>query len=276
MSILARGTPLALVALLACGGQTPPPDRYEIFAVQYGELHGFPAAGLVLGADTARRVDLSMMVWLLRGGGRTILVDAGFYRPQFLASWDVKDYQRPDSALLRAGVRAEDVTDIIVSHLHWDHADGADLFPNATVWLQDGEYRYYQDTVNQRRTGVFPVDVAMIEAIKAAGRLRLVAGDSQAVAPGVTVFTGGRHTRESQYVLVDGVHDRVVIASDNVYLFENLTGRRPIAATWDTVSNLAAQRRMVDQAAPDLVVPGHDPAVMQRFPTAGVGVVRIQ
>lgn len=272
-----RAAALILLAAAGCGGG-PKADavRYEVYAIRYGELVGFPTAAMVLGADTARRVDPAMMVWLVRGGGRTILVDAGFYRQQFLDSWNVRDFERPDSAVVRAGIQPGDVTDIVVSHLHWDHADGADLFPNAAVWVQRAEYEFYSDTVNQRRTGVFPADMAMFAGFEQAGRLRLADGDSVEVAPGVTVHIGGRHTHESQYVRVGGAGSPVVLASDNVYLYENLERQRPIAATWDTVSNLATQRRMVGQAGEGLVVPGHDPAVMQRFPAAGEGVVRIQ
>lgn len=69
----------------------------------------------------------------------------------------------------------------------------------------------------------------------------------------------------------------VVLASDNTYLYENLESRTPIAQTLDRVSNLAAERRMVELAGTTgVVVPGHDPAVFTRFPSAGPGAVRIR
>jgi len=84
-----------------------------------------------------------MFVWLVRGGGRNVLVDTGFYRPQLFSAFKVADYVRPDEAVARAGVRSDEVTDVVLTHMHWDHADGADLFPNATVWIQRDEYAYY-------------------------------------------------------------------------------------------------------------------------------------
>jgi glyoxylase-like metal-dependent hydrolase (beta-lactamase superfamily II) len=70
---------------------------------------------------------------------------------------------------------------------------------------------------------------------------------------------------------------QAVIASDNVYLYENLEKHRPIAATWDTVSNLAAQDRMRKLAgSPSLIVPGHDPAVFTKFTQVAPGVVVIR
>lgn len=68
----------------------------------------------------------------------------------------------------------------------------------------------------------------------------------------------------------------VVLASDNVYLYENLQKHVPIAATLDAASNLRAQDRMKQLASSQLVIPGHDPAVMTKFPAVASGVVRIQ
>ena len=281
-----RTAVVAAALLAALGGPhraatgSAPSDafaEYEVYAVRYGTLRGFPMRSLVLGADTAARVDLAMMIWVLRSADRIVLVDAGVYRDEFLRTWGIEDFVRPSEALAPLGIAPDDVTDIVVTHLHWDHADGADLFPKARVWIQKGEYEHFRDSTNLPRSGVFAVDMAMLDRIAAANRLRLVPGDSSVIAPGVVVFTGGRHTRESQYVSVAMAGATCVIASDNVYLYANLERRRPIAATWDTLANLAAQDRMRRLASHSrLIVPGHDPAVFTRFPTVAPGVVRIQ
>ena len=110
-----------------------------------------------------------------------------------------------------------------------------------------------------------------------AGRVLLLEGDSAQVRSGIRVHTGGKHTFASQYVSARISAGTVVLASDNAYLYENLEKRRPIAQTLDSVSNLAAQQRMLRIAsAPALVVPGHDPLVFTRFQLAreGVAVIR--
>ena len=74
------------------------------------------------------------MVWLLKGSnGRNVLIDAGFYRQKFLDQWKPRDYRTPSAAVAVMGVPPDAITDIVISHAHWDHVDGADLFPNATV-----------------------------------------------------------------------------------------------------------------------------------------------
>lgn len=268
---------LSLIGATGPGPRSPAQPGYEIYAVQYAELPDFPIGSLVLGADSSRRSTISMMVWVVRSPTKTILVDAGFYREEFLKAWKVTGYVKPSVALGKLGIRPEHVTDIVVTHLHWDHADGADLFPDAKVWVQREELAHYQKPDNQARSGVFPVTIAMLEKFRRAGRLKLVDGDSQQVAPGVIVYTGGRHTKESQYVSVSTGGGQAVIASDNLYLYENLDRRRPIAATWDTVSNLAAQDRMRRLAgAGRLIIPGHDPAVFTKFTQIAPGVAVIR
>jgi glyoxylase-like metal-dependent hydrolase (beta-lactamase superfamily II) len=256
-----------------------PAPAAEVYAVRYGTLRDFPVAALIAGADTARRLDVALMVWVLKlPGGRTALVDAGFYRQKFLDQWKPDDYQRPSEAIRLAGVQPEDVTDVIVTHVHWDHLDGVDLFPNARVWIQRDEYEHHVDEAGRPRDpAIDSADAAMLRRLRQAGRVMLVDGDGRELFPGATVYTGGRHTFASQYVGVRTARGVVVVASDNAYLYENLERHRPIAQTLDSVANLRAQARMSQLAAtPRLIVPGHDPAVFRRFPEPGRGVAKIE
>jgi len=251
---------------------------YEIHAVRYATIPAFPVRQLVLGADSARRLDIAMMVWVIRGGGRTVLVDAGFYREKFVQRWKPTGFVRPDTAIAALGLRPQDVTDIIVSHVHWDHLNGADLFPRAQVWIQRAEYEYYISAGGEPLRGAIDsLDAAMLGRLRAAGRVTLVGGDDQEILPGSRVYPGGRHTWASQFVGVRTRAGTAIIASDNAYLYENIERRRPITQTLDSTSNLAAQaRRAVLASSPRLIVPGHDPMVFDRFPTPGKGVARIE
>ncbi|HKG93527.1 MAG TPA: hypothetical protein VKA84_16585, partial [Gemmatimonadaceae bacterium] len=160
----------------------------------------------------------------------------------------------------------------------WDHMDGMDLFPRARVWLQRAEYEYYVgDSGQVLHEGIDAEDAAMLFRMRAAGRVELVDGDGREIIPGITVYTGGRHTYASQYVGVRTRAGTVVVASDNAYLYENLERHAPIAQTFDAASNLAAQERMLRLASDRrLVVPGHDPAIFQRFATPRPGVARVE
>jgi glyoxylase-like metal-dependent hydrolase (beta-lactamase superfamily II) len=259
------------------------PPAYEVYAVRYATLRDFPVSSLVMGADAGRKLDIAMMFWVLRGpDGRTVLVDAGFYRPKLFDDWKgrIADFTRPDKALGPLGIKPEQVTDVIVTHIHWDHADGADLFPKARVWIQKDEFTHY--TRNVKSPGgqdgdVAPNHLAALVKLNDQGRLHLVDGDDKEILPGISVYTGGRHTFASQYVGATAKAGRMVIASDNLYLYENLEKHVPIAATFDAKANLAAQDRMKRLAtSPRLIIPGHDPAVFVRFPKPGNGVARLE
>jgi glyoxylase-like metal-dependent hydrolase (beta-lactamase superfamily II) len=258
---------------------TPADARYEVLAIRYATIPEFRVADLVKGADPARKLDIAMFVWLVRGGGRNVLVDSGFYRPQFFSAFKVADFVRPDEAVARAGVKSDEVTDVVLTHMHWDHADGADLFPKAQVWIQKAEYAYYTGEAWQpggRHGGIDADDLAALLRANTSGRLHLVDGD-QEILPAIRVFTGGRHTWASQYVVAEARSGPVVLASDNMYLYENLDTHAPIAQTFDAASNLAAQDKMRTLVRdPRFIVPGHDPLVLTRFPKAGDGVVRIE
>ena len=266
-------------AISATSAQSSSPPRYEVYAIRYATLPEFPVSALVKGADEARKLDIAMIVWLVRGNGRNILVDSGFYREQFLKAWTVKDFVKPSEAVTQFGVKPEEITDVIITHMHWDHADGMDLFPRARIWVQKDEYNYYTGEAWQQKSthgGIDKDDVLAAVKLNLEGRLTLVNGDAQEILPGITCYTGGKHTWQSQYVGVSTRSGTVVLASDNMYLYENRDKHLPIAQTLDAGSNLRAQDRMKELAAkPGLIVPGHDPAEFDRFPKAGERAVRI-
>ena len=252
----------------------------EIFAIRYGSIADFPLRGLLPDAPEGEVIDVTLTVWLVRSGDRVILIDTGFFRPQWFGRFDIRDFVRPDVALSGMGVSPADVTDVVITHAHWDHMGGLELFPAATVWIQDAEFSYYTGTAWQsagRSGGIDPADVAHLVSRNTSGSLRLIPGDGIEILPGITVFTGARHTFASQYVLVDGAAP-FVIASDNAYLYKNIIEGRA-GATFerdDRQANLEALRRMVELAGDaGRVIPGHDAEVFRRFPLVADGIVRI-
>ena len=248
--------------------------EYSIDAIRYANSPGVSVADLVIGAPKAEKIDIVFVVWLIRGAGRNILFDSGFHRARLFKEWTINDYVRPDEAVRLAGVKPEEVTDVVISHAHWDHMGGIDLFPRATVWIQKDEFRYYTEEAWQPggdHRGIDLDDVRQLKRLKSDGRLRIVDGDNVEIFPGIRAYTGARHTFASQYLRIDG-HPPFVLASDNVYLYRNLLEHKP-GATFseaDYPANLKHQERMIQLAgSPWRVVPGHDALQFQKFPTEG-------
>lgn len=249
------------------------PD-YSIQAIRYATATDVPVAELVVGGPKDEKIDIAMVVWLIRGGGHTILFDSGYHRDTFHKQFPDKDYLRPDLAVASAGVQPDQVTDIVISHAHWDHMGGLDLFPHAQVWIQKAEYRYYTMDAWQPggdHGGIDPEDVKELMQLNTEGRVHLVDGDNVEIFPGIRAYTGSRHTYASQYLRVEG-DPTYVLASDNVYLYRNLLSHLASATFSDAdhAANIAQQARMIQLAgSPDRVVPGHDALQFQKFPTKG-------
>jgi glyoxylase-like metal-dependent hydrolase (beta-lactamase superfamily II) len=248
---------------------------YSIQALRYATIPGFPVSELVMGAPKNEKLDIAMVIWLIRGGGHNILFDSGFHREKWFKEYTLTDFLRPDELVKSAGVPPSEITDVIISHAHWDHLGGIDLFPKAIIWIQKDEFRYYTGDAWQaggNHGGIDPEDVEELVRLNTEGRLRLVDGDVQEILPGIRAFTGARHTYASQYLRVDTNGTPFIFASDNCYLYRNLTDHAASATFSDAdhAANIAAQARMIDLAgSADRVVPGHDPAQFQRYPTKG-------
>jgi glyoxylase-like metal-dependent hydrolase (beta-lactamase superfamily II) len=273
------GVLLLLSALVVAAASAKP--EYTIQAIRYGTIKDFPVSDLVMGAPEGEKVDIAMVVWLIRGGGRNILFDSGFHREKWRKEFpSFADYLRPDEAVRLAGVAPEEVTDVVISHAHWDHMGGIDLFPKANVWIQRQEFSYYTGDAWKRggkHGGIDPEDVKALEKIRKDGRLHLVDGDDVEILPGIRAYTGARHTYASQYIRIAG-EKSFVLASDNCYLYRNLTEHKASAtfSEADQPANIRNQARMIELAgSADRVVPGHDAKQFEKFPTEG-RIARIQ
>lgn len=274
---------LPILLLLQCNAMFSQAPHYEVYAVRFASsAYPFTIADW---ADKGPKdpVKIDFMVWLVKGdNGKNILVDAGFLNDiPNAAEFKIVNYVRPDSALMPLGLAAKDITDIIVSHPHWDHIDGLNLFPNAKIWMQQDDYGYFVGQAWQKDGepgGFVQRDVRMLLELNLAGRLVLVKGDNQNILPGITVYTGSKHTYESQYALVETGKRKVILASDNIWVYYSLENLRPAAygGTLDTTAYKNAMLRM-KQLAPtkNAIIPGHDGKIFTLFPVISPGVVRI-
>jgi glyoxylase-like metal-dependent hydrolase (beta-lactamase superfamily II) len=264
---------------MSAGASKPDATEYEVYAIRHATSPGFAVSSLVAGADPSRKIDIPFMIWAMKGrDGRNVLVDTGSYKGPVFSRWNLADFVKPSVAIGKVGLAPGDIQDVIITHIHWDHVGGVDLFPAARVWIQREEFAHYVDDAGKPQDPAIAADdAAALAAIWKEGRLMLVDGDAKEIIPGVTVYTGGKHTYASQYVAVRTAEGTVVLASDNIYLYENLEKHLPLAQTGDQAADLRVQERELSLAtSPRLIVPGHDPAVFERFSEPGNGVARIR
>jgi glyoxylase-like metal-dependent hydrolase (beta-lactamase superfamily II) len=262
-------------------GRAQNSNTYEVYAIKFAGAPGYVnEKNMALRPPVKDSTKVIFMTWLLKGNnGKTILVDAGFQRSgKFFAPW-VVDFIRPDSSLMMLGVKPEDITDLIITHPHWDHIGGMDLFPNATIWMQREDYRYLVVDMWQKEgkhMGIDSSDVVKIVDLNTRGRVQLVNGDDVEIIPGIRAYIGSKHTYESQYVVVNTSADKVLVASDNSWFYYNLDHLAPIPLSFDENAYSNNLKRMKTLVKPGLIIPGHDVQVLDRFTKVKEGVVRIR
>lgn len=211
---------------------------------------------------------MDYFVWVVRTAGQTVLVDTG-YNPRSAARRGRRLDRSPVDALASAGVPAESVDRVVVTHCHFDHVGNLGAFPRADVVIAADEHTFWRGpTARRNQFGAWadPEDLAVLDELDKAGRLHLV--DQRAtVAPGVDVVVVGGHTPGQAIVTVDSGTGRVVLASDAVHTYEEIELDRPFSLAADVVGMLHAYDRIRDLLThPNAVlVPGHDPLVMNRF-----------
>lgn len=241
---------------------------WEVHAVKYADRNSRTRRDSFIfddNHDAPHPMDYFM--WVLRRGAEVILVDTGYDRTEADARGR-PIRQDPAASLAPLGLRPEDITRIIVTHLHYDHAGGLHLFPNATLHMQTAEMAYATGPCMCHDTLRMPFTAGHIcEAIKRlySGQVVFHDGDAE-LADGVTVHCIGGHSRGLQAVRVRTASGWMVLASDAAHFYENLILRKPFPIVVDLENMLAGFDRLIDLASrPDLIVPGHDPMVTRVF-----------
>ncbi len=251
-------------------------SQYRITSLRVGELY-VPHGGAIMRDP--------IHCWLVRGEGRNILVDSGMTDiPPILARLKVSGvgggHAGLTAALAAEGLVPADIDTIVLTHLHFDHADNLDLFPNACVVVQRAELAAAVDPVPSQRIYYWKSTVANLLARKKPAQIRVIDGDLD-LFPGFRLLFVPSHTEGMQVPVVTTAKGRVALASDlgdhYRYWFpadpratdrpqRSLTGdyltgniRSESERTWQK-----AMRRVQDNS--DIVVPAHDFRIPRQMP----------
>jgi glyoxylase-like metal-dependent hydrolase (beta-lactamase superfamily II) len=246
---------------------------YEVYAIKYAH-HARRASenfiGGPIGGDAHDGpMPLDYFVWLIRGAGREIVVDTGFSAA--MAAKRGRDHLRcPTQGLKLLGTNSKSVKDVVITHLHYDHVGNFDLFPAATLHLQDLEMRYAtgRSMREERYRGAYEVEdvVGMVRRVYEE-RVHFHDGDAE-IAPGVSVHLIGGHTMGMQAVRVATRRGWVVLASDASHFYANMEQTRPFPIVWSVADMVDGYRKLRSLAdSPAHIIPGHDPLVLERYPS---------
>ncbi|MBK7667849.1 MAG: hypothetical protein IPJ32_11230 [Sphingobacteriaceae bacterium] len=145
--------------------------------------------------------------------------------------------------------------------------------------MQQEDHDQFIKYVNEKgevNNGFTKKDVDKLLKKKSENKLTLVKGDNIEILPGIKVFTGSKHTFESQYVVLGPDNDRTIIASDNCWFYYNLTSMLPSLSLDPQayVNNLKRMKTMVKDTK--YIIPGHDPLVFKKFPKLTENIIIIR
>ncbi len=260
------------------GSDASIPEHPRIYGVNYGYSR-FPRDQAIKGGSPRKKVSFAWFFWVIRTKNRTILVDTGFDDAETAHRWKIRNFVPPTSRLRQLGLSPNDVSDIILTHAHWDHMGNLSAYKNAAIWIQDREYRWLKRMVSAatpHARGMRLKDLKVLRRAEKEGRLKRVSGTKQ-LLPGIRMTLGGAHTPGSQYVSVQTLVGPVIIAGDTTYLYRNNQRHEPIGTAVDYEDNLDTIREMQRRAAsPFYILPGHDPRIMRYFPKVSEGIVEIK
>lgn len=257
-----------------------PTPCYEVFAIRYAWVDRRRTENFIAHDPHEASMPMDYFVWLIRDATRTILVDTGFN--ERAAHERKRNFLRcPISALGVLGVQPDQVTDVILTHLHYDHAGNLKLLPSARMHLQEKEMQYATGKYMQYQMLRHAYAVEdVIDVVRGVYTDRTVFHDGDTrLLPGIELILVGGHTMGLQSVRVHTKRGWVVLASDASHFYDNMNNHSPFPIVFDVGAMLAGYdklRRLAD--GDDHIVPGHDPEVMRCYPSWGdtaLGIVSL-
>jgi glyoxylase-like metal-dependent hydrolase (beta-lactamase superfamily II) len=241
--------------------------EYEVYAIKYAERVGTRGTIFINGDPHDGPLAMDYFVWVIRNDDRTVVVDIGFSKAEGERRGRTS-LRCPTEGLKLIGVDANNVQDVIISHMHYDHVGNLDLFPRAKFHIQDEEMAFVTGRAMThkplREPFVLSEVVQMVTAVYG-DRVVFHDGDRE-VFPGISVHLIPGHSRGLQSVKVHTKRGWVVLASDAAHYYESITDGAPFQIHEDLFKMLEGFRRLRELAPDDdHIVPGHDPEVLNRY-----------
>jgi glyoxylase-like metal-dependent hydrolase (beta-lactamase superfamily II) len=278
--------------------------RMRIHALEAGlqRLDGGAMFGVVpkplwekrIPADARNRIPLALRCLLVETPDELVLIETGLGNKEgekFIDIYGVdnaaSDPRFPDrlqEAIAAAGFSADDVSVVIDTHLHFDHAGGNTYrdaegqvhlsFPNARYHVQRGEWEWAHQTNERTSASYLPHN---FDPVMEAGRLELVEGNVQ-ILPGISVYRTPGHCPHHQSVLVSSDGEVACFLADVVPTMAHLPLPWIMGYDVEPLVTLESKRALLKRAVDErwLLVSTHDPFTPWGYAAADGKGVRLE
>ncbi len=257
-------TGVVAMLLLAPGNALAAEPFESLHCLKYAIAKDYPVDAILFGTDRGKLADLPFVFCVAKRGAETVVLDAGFVNQAYAEEWGVSGYSEFRGLLAEIGVKPEDVSLVTMSHLHWDHAGGTSVFPNAKFVIQRRELEFAAGGMalnKHAQIGFYAEDVLDLVKLAWEGRVLLPEGDQEDLIPGLDVYLTPGHTIATMTVCLDTTKGRVCYASDAVYTYRNIEEDIALGLGLDlgqSVSSFAKIRGLVGDG---ILIPGHESAL---------------
>src|SRR3989449_3839547 len=241
-----------------------------LYALQNGFM-GFERSGLFYGEFSSERVQIPIACWLVRTSEAMILFDAGLSPravPGLMRNDPLARFTEEDLLVRRldlVGLEAENVDLVILSHLHYDHAGGAGLFPKSELVVQKDEYSYAHHPASFFESFYYRKNFDL-----PGYRWRLLDGDTE-LLPGVTVLRSDGHTPGHQSLLVELPESApVILSGDACYWREDAHKERGPGGVLEPTQALPSIKKKKNnpRPAPGRTFSRHQPGFWEKVKQA--------
>jgi len=255
---------------------------YEIYALKYAGPFTSKVAMLFWNEGWNEEIERNYYIWVIKGKGENIIVDTGT-AVTTAAKKNLKGYVNPVDVLARIGVNGSNVSKVIVTHIHFDHIGGIEMFPkafpNAVYYVQKKEFDFWtKHPVAKRRPSLAVSDEQAnktFAALAGTNKLKLVNGD-QKIMPGIELLLAPGHTVGLQAVAVNTAKGTAIVASDCAHIARSFKEDNPSCLITDMVAWMESYDKLRAKAsALELIFPGHDVLMLQNYPKVAEDVTRL-
>jgi len=229
-------------------------NNFELYAIRYGESL-FSTENIFNDTEENTKVPFSWLFYVLKIKEKIILIDTGFSDLEKQKKYNI-DFTNPIKTLEKINIKPDQVTDVILTHSHFDHIGNVDKFKNAKIYIAQNELAHFlKNTSENKNIVTFDNEINFFDFIK--------------------IKEIGGHTKGSSVIYIYDKDKNYVLTGDECYLIENCSQARPIG-TFNNYAKNKAFVKMISQDDRLEILTFHDPKIFEKYEKINDWVVKIK